>query len=171
MQVMLLEQQNKKRLLMARQEQESYGISDRQTSPTRVDDHNSGRQRLPSQAPAPRATEYALQDYNMQKMLLEQQKKKRLLMARQEQDFRGTSDCQTCEQYRERKQVPRSTDFSTLQRAENLSSPMREHDTSAEESTDAQPSDVNVDFVQRFQQMPLDEQPRRVREAGEDQRE
>tara|TARA_R110002003_G_scaffold124_3_gene11199 strand:- start:26276 stop:29233 length:2958 start_codon:yes stop_codon:yes gene_type:complete len=59
MQLMLLEQQNRKRLLLARQEQ----------------DNMMGNQ-----------GNHALQDYNMQLMLLEQQNRKRLLLARQEQD-------------------------------------------------------------------------------------
>jgi hypothetical protein len=61
MQLMLLEQQNKKRLMMARQEQDVL------LEPS-------------SQALSP------LQDYQMQLMLLEQQNKKRLMMARQEQE-------------------------------------------------------------------------------------
>jgi len=55
MQLMLLEQQNKRRLLMARQEQDVLATGN-----------------------------HALQDYQMQLMLLEQQNKKRLLMARLE---------------------------------------------------------------------------------------
>ena len=75
----LLEQQNKKRLLMARQEQDTKGQSSSQPF------HNVATTsfNLPS-------GNHALQDYQMQMMLLEQQNKKRLLMARQEQD---TMDC------------------------------------------------------------------------------
>jgi hypothetical protein len=61
MQLMLLEQQNKKRLMMARQEQDVL------PEPS-------------SQALSP------LQDYQMQLILLEQQNKKRLMMARQIQE-------------------------------------------------------------------------------------
>lgn len=57
MQMMLLEQQNKERLMTARQEQ----------------DGGSGT--------------HTLQDYQMQLMLLEQQNKERLMKARQEQDY------------------------------------------------------------------------------------
>lgn len=47
---------------------------------------NQPRQGLPAGAPGPPQGNHALQDYQMQLMLLEQQNKKRLLMARQEQD-------------------------------------------------------------------------------------
>lgn len=48
---------------------------------------NGPRNGMPPQAPgAPQQGNHALQDYQMQLMLLEQQNKKRLLMARQEQD-------------------------------------------------------------------------------------
>jgi len=43
----------------------------------------------PAGAPAPGGSNHALQDYQMQLMLLEQQNKKRLMMARQEQDNMG----------------------------------------------------------------------------------
>ena len=62
MQMMLLEQQNKKRLLMARQEQDGSGY------PSRL---------LPNSAPS-RNT--ALQDYQLQLMLLEQQNVRRKMM-------------------------------------------------------------------------------------------
>ena len=83
----LLEQQNKKRISMARQEQDSMG-------------HSSSR---PSQHVATTSFNvpsgnHALQDYQMQMMLLEQQNKKRLLMARQEQDTMGQSSSQPSQQ-------------------------------------------------------------------------
>ncbi|KAJ4352532.1 uncharacterized protein N0V89_007881 [Didymosphaeria variabile] len=62
MQLMLLDQQNKKRLLMAKQERDGN------------DSHT------------PDQGQHEPQDYQMQLMLLEQQNKKRLLMARPEQD-------------------------------------------------------------------------------------
>ena len=64
-QLMMLEQQNKARLLAARQEQAS-----------KVGNH-----------PPQGSSDHALQDYQMQMMLLEQQNKKRLLSARQELDL------------------------------------------------------------------------------------
>ncbi|KAJ4292502.1 hypothetical protein N0V90_009164 [Kalmusia sp. IMI 367209] len=47
---------------------------------------NNARGGVPAGAPGPPQGNHALQDYQMQLMLLEQQNKKRLLMARQEQD-------------------------------------------------------------------------------------
>lgn len=47
---------------------------------------NAPRNGMPAGAPGPPQGNHALQDYQMQLMLLEQQNKKRLLMARQEQD-------------------------------------------------------------------------------------
>lgn len=47
---------------------------------------NQPRPGMPAGAPGPPQGNHALQDYQMQLMLLEQQNKKRLLMARQEQD-------------------------------------------------------------------------------------
>jgi hypothetical protein len=72
MQLMLLEQQNKKRLMMARQE---------------LDMENVG-------APGPvqaTGSNHALLDYQLQLMLLEQQNKKRLMIARQEGDIENGS--------------------------------------------------------------------------------
>ena len=69
MQMMLLEQQNKKRLLMARQEREAV-------SPENV--CSEGGRALQGRL--------TLQDYQTQLMSLDQQNKKRLLMARQEKD-------------------------------------------------------------------------------------
>ena len=76
MQLMLLEQQNKRRLAMARQEQDVAGPQ------------TSGVEEMPHQTPNVQGT--ALEDYQMQLMLLEQQNKRRLMMARQEQDLAGT---------------------------------------------------------------------------------
>jgi hypothetical protein len=78
-QLMLLEQKNKKRFLMARQEQDSINHVPRNT---------------PDQGPfAPNMSPsggsqrtQTLQEYQMQLTLLEQKNKKRFLMARQEQD-------------------------------------------------------------------------------------
>ena len=69
MQLMLLEQQKKKRALMAQTPQNPCyaGLSSSFAGP-------------------PLSTPHPLDDYNMQLMLLEQQNKKRLLMAHQEQD-------------------------------------------------------------------------------------
>ena len=69
-QLRMLEQQNKKRLMMARQEQADYG-RDSQITP-------------PKQESQPSSSEK--QDYEMQLRLLEQQNKKRLMMVRQEQE-------------------------------------------------------------------------------------
>lgn len=74
MQLMLLEQQNKKRLLMARQEQDSLSAY----KPGEVFSHD-----VPDKDSS---KTLAQKDYEMQLMLLEQQNKKRLLLARQEQD-------------------------------------------------------------------------------------
>ncbi len=89
MQLMLLEQQNKKRLLMARQEQDFAkpvefhdGIYKSETSNDDRRPANIGYQ--PSGLPS-----HALTDYQMQLMLLDQQKTKRLSMARQEQESFG----------------------------------------------------------------------------------
>ncbi|KAK4214935.1 Fidgetin-like protein 1 [Rhypophila decipiens] len=71
MQLRLLESQNKKRLMMARQGQEIN-----QPDPSLLAGH------LPAASSAA-----ALQDYQMQLMLLEQQNKKRQMMARQEQQI------------------------------------------------------------------------------------
>jgi ankyrin repeat protein len=74
-QVMALEQSNKRRLIMARQEQERF-----QESP--VNDAPS----LPAN-PCQEFNDRVRQDYQMQLMLLERQNKRRLLMARQEGGF------------------------------------------------------------------------------------
>ena len=66
MQLALLEQRNKERLIIARQEIDQAGGSAAGQPP-----FGDG------------------QDYQMQLMLLEQQNKKRLLMARQEMDYRN----------------------------------------------------------------------------------
>lgn len=55
--------------------------------PNSAEFFNTQMRPMPGQAPPPNAnSNHALQDYQMQLMLLEQQNKKRLLMARQEQD-------------------------------------------------------------------------------------
>ena len=69
MQLMLLEQQNKKRLMMASQDQEETPRMEPLGNLPPATDHPSR----------------ALQDHLMQLMLMEQQNKKRLMMARQEQ--------------------------------------------------------------------------------------
>ena len=71
---MLLEQQKWKRLLMARQEQDSINPSSDQKSKQR------------DTTPLPSVPSTPLEDYQMSLKLLEQQKKKRLLMELQEQD-------------------------------------------------------------------------------------
>ena len=77
MQLLLLEQQNKKRLLMARQKQDAAMKGQTRPSAGGVSAQQTGMpQKIPAQIP----------DYQMQLMLIEQQNKKRLLMARQEQD-------------------------------------------------------------------------------------
>jgi hypothetical protein len=72
--LMLLEQQNKKRLLMARQAQDEP-VTSTENQPA-----------LDLKPTPPTYVNHALQDYQMQQLILEQQNKKRLLMARQEQD-------------------------------------------------------------------------------------
>ena len=82
MQLMLLEQQNKKRLLLARQAE----LVAKQVQST------------PSMAQSPPGN-HALQDYQVQLMLLEQQNKKRLLLARQATDsspFSGHGGSEPC---------------------------------------------------------------------------
>lgn len=74
-QFMALEQSNKRRLIMARQEQERF-------QETPVNDAPS----LPAN-PCQEPNGRVLQDYQMQLMLLERQNKRRLLMARQEGGF------------------------------------------------------------------------------------
>ena len=78
MQLMLLEQQNKKRLLMARQEQASFQSASGMSSSSRPDAD-------PHKKTSSLAKTHELPDYHSQLMLLEQQNKQRLLMARQEQ--------------------------------------------------------------------------------------
>jgi hypothetical protein len=77
MQLMLLEQQNKKRALMARQ---NYSDT--------IQSGFDGQRNIVEISPRPSIpaakANHSLQDYQMQMMLLEQQNKKRLLMARQE---------------------------------------------------------------------------------------
>ncbi|KAL2862524.1 uncharacterized protein BJX67DRAFT_366184 [Aspergillus lucknowensis] len=68
MQMMLLEQQNKRRLIKAREQQEKAAQAPQSPTP----------------AGAPQMS--ALQDYQMQMMLLEQQNKQRLIKAREEQE-------------------------------------------------------------------------------------
>ncbi|KAF2431573.1 hypothetical protein EJ08DRAFT_181043 [Tothia fuscella] len=75
MQLMLLEQQNKKRLLHARQEQAEFHHLIRSQAGSESDKY----------VPVASKKSFALQDYQTQLMLLEQQNKKRLLHARQEQ--------------------------------------------------------------------------------------
>ena len=84
MQLMLLEQHNKKRLLRARQEQDTMGQSSSQPS------HNMAM--ATSSFPF---GNHALRDHQMQLMLLEQQNRLRLLRARQEQDTIGQSSSQS----------------------------------------------------------------------------
>jgi hypothetical protein len=103
MQLMLLEQQNKKRLLQARAKQDSASRSTQgfassshpDVSPSRIscstveEASNRARQRQSGNPGVPTMIPYqfpARQDYQMQLMLLEQQNKKRLLQARAEHD-------------------------------------------------------------------------------------
>jgi len=76
MQLILLEQQNKRRLMLARQEQNAG--NDQSIAVEKV-----------SQKPNSSTQSTALDDYQRQLMLLEQQNKNRLAMARQEQDAVG----------------------------------------------------------------------------------
>ena len=78
---MLLEQQNKRRLLKARQEQDELSrLPGIQSVPT-------GWSETPdSGLISAQSGNHMLQDYQMQLMLLEQQKRKRIIMARQEQE-------------------------------------------------------------------------------------
>ena len=90
MQLMLLEQQNKKRLMMARQGNIGNTNEERVTRPDMRRDLGTLPESLLVQYPLLSALEqrrrpnYALEDYQMQLMLLEQQNKKRLMMAGQE---------------------------------------------------------------------------------------
>jgi len=95
MQLMLLEQQNKRRLAMARQEQDVAGPQ------------TGGVEEMPQ--PNWNVQGTALEDYQMQLMLLEQQNKRRLMMARQEQDLAGKQHADAAEA------SARSSSFSGLQ--------------------------------------------------------
>jgi hypothetical protein len=92
MKLMLLEQQNERRRLIARQEQEILATDNQalpgyQMQSMVVKQQNEMRRLMERQEQEIRATgNQALQDYHSQLMLLEQQNKKRLLMARQEQE-------------------------------------------------------------------------------------
>jgi len=79
MQLMLLEQQNKNRLEMAREESNEYPSD--AASPSQHDGSRpTGQIPIVTQPNTPK--NHALQDYQMQLMLLEQQNRKSLLMAR-----------------------------------------------------------------------------------------
>ena len=81
MQLMLLEQQNKNRLIMAREDSKDY--SSNTASPNHQDGSRPSVQvPITNQSNAPK--NHALQDYQMQLMLLEQQNKNRLIVAREE---------------------------------------------------------------------------------------
>lgn len=84
MQLMLLEQQNKRRLLLAKQEQEALD-SYHTSQPA-----HTNRSYMPAQN-NPGVMNSAVNDYQMQLMLLEQQNKRRLLRAKQEQGMLNTS--------------------------------------------------------------------------------
>lgn len=94
MQLMLLEQQNERRRLIARQEQQEILATDNQALPGYqmqsmvVKQQNEMRRLMERQEQEVRATgNQALQDYHSQLMFLEQQNKKRLLMPRQEPEL------------------------------------------------------------------------------------
>jgi Xaa-Pro dipeptidase len=100
MQLMLLEQQNKKRLLMAQQEEEQrqyHQGQEHQAQITEVQNmfqepmQSRSAQEQTSQFPEQHYSNHALQDYQMQLLLLEQQNKKRLLLAANEQDRQAQS--------------------------------------------------------------------------------
>jgi hypothetical protein len=76
-----LEEQNKKRLLEARMEQDQMGRQQHQQQ-QQQQQQQQGRTDVPTQSML-QTTNHALQDYQMQRMLLEQQQKKRLLQERQ----------------------------------------------------------------------------------------
>lgn len=82
-QLMLLEKQNRERLEAARQER---GLGDR-TASDDVHQAMSENEAIAGNSEKPEPSQYALQDFQMQLMLLEQQNKKRLEMARLEQGF------------------------------------------------------------------------------------
>lgn len=75
---MLLEQQNRRRLLMARQEQDTMGQSSAHPY-----------HRLATASSGYPSGNHALQDFQMQMMLLDQQNKKRHIMARQQPNSMG----------------------------------------------------------------------------------
>jgi len=86
MQLMLLEQLNKKRRLLAIHYPEHFPhVEYMSPPPPSPPPLNPARNHSPSPTPS----SSALQDYQMQLMLLEQQNRKRLLMARQEQESRA----------------------------------------------------------------------------------
>jgi hypothetical protein len=76
---------------------------------------------IETQAGAPQGGNHALQDYQMQLMLLEQQNKKRLLLARQMQDNQEYDNTQTRiamrvyeERFSDRKKTPKATNSDHL---------------------------------------------------------
>ncbi len=134
MQLMLLEQQNKRRLLQARAEQAnasssapqptqgSAGSSHPDVLPDRIfcstvegASHGAG-QHQPGNAGVPATIPYqntARQDYEMQLMLLEQQNKRRLLQARAEQANASSSAVQLTQQFAGSRQPHFSRDHSS----------------------------------------------------------
>jgi hypothetical protein len=134
MQLMLLEQQNKKRLLQARAEQPNASSSAPQPAqsftrsghpnipPGRIfcstvegASHRAG-QHQPGNAGVPATIPYqnpARQDYEMQLMLLEQQNKRRLLQARAEQANASSSAVQSTQEFAGSRQPHVSRDHSS----------------------------------------------------------
>ncbi len=82
MQQKLLDQQTRERLMMARQEQENRDQNDGAIA----NYYNPSEMGPNGTQSGPGGGNHALQEYQMQYMLLEKQKKKRLMMARQEED-------------------------------------------------------------------------------------
>jgi len=116
MQLMLLEQQNKKRLLQARAEQDSASRPTQGSASSSRPDVPPGRiscstvegasdragQRQSGNPGVPTMIPYqppARQDYQMQLMLLEQQNKQRLLQARAEQANASSSAVQSTQEF------------------------------------------------------------------------
>jgi len=134
MQLMLLEQQNKKRLLQARAEQSNASSSAPQPAqssarsshpdvpPGRIFcstvegvSHRAGQHQL-GNAGVPATIPYqnpVRQDYGMQLMLLEQQNKRRLLQARAEQANASSSAVQSTQEFAESDQPHVSRDHSS----------------------------------------------------------
>lgn len=93
MQLTLLEQQNRRRLMMARKEQEqtqeTYSLQDYRTQLMQLEQQDQAhlrKVREGKQSSEPEVKMHSLQDYQIQLMLLEKKNKLRLIIARMEHD-------------------------------------------------------------------------------------